>query len=146
MTEEITPQPQQQEESGQSQRFWKVLALIVVLTASFVVIIAFSATSTPLLGKTTPVRSDSVFEAKALQEFKGGFEGAVYLDTNCVPVENDTKLSCVAIISRKDSREKYLYEHLIEIPCLNRDEQVRVEGTRNDIRIIRLSEPTMDHD
>ncbi|MBI2938078.1 MAG: hypothetical protein HYY22_07725 [Thaumarchaeota archaeon] len=147
MTEEAIQQPPQ-EPQKEGQRFWRVIALIIVLTASFVVVIAFSANSnTPLLGgDPTPVRSDSIFMAKPLQEFKGGFEGYIYADTNCVPADNDTKLNCIAIISRDNmTKEKYFYSHPIEVPCLNRDELVKVEGTRADLRIIRLVKPTMEH-
>lgn len=122
--------------------------LIVVLAAAFVVVITVAANgNTPLLGgNPVPVKGGSVFEAKPLQDFKGSFEGYIFADTNCVPVDNDTKLKCIAIISRDNStQEKYLYSHPIEIPCLNRDELVKVEGTRADLRIIRLSAPTMQH-
>lgn len=122
--------------------------LIIVLTASFVVVMTFLANvNTPLLGgNPVPVRRDSVFVARPLQDFKGGFEGYIYADTNCVPVDNNTKLNCIAIISRDNTtQEKYLYSHPVEVPCLNRDELVKVEGTRADLRIIRLVKPTMQH-
>ena len=147
MSEEAIQQPQR-EPQKEGQRFWRVIMLIIVLTASFVVVMTFLANvNTPLLGgNPVPVRRDSVFVARPLQDFKGGFEGYIYADTNCVPVDNNTKLNCIAIISRDNTtQEKYLYSHPVEVPCLNRDELVKVEGTRADLRIIRLVKPTMQH-
>ncbi|MCL4435444.1 MAG: hypothetical protein M1503_06195 [Thaumarchaeota archaeon] len=147
MSEDAIQQPQR-EPQKEGQRFWRVIMLIIVLTASFVVVMTFLANvNTPLLGgNPVPVRRDSVFVARPLQDFKGGFEGYIYADTNCVPVDNNTKLNCIAIISRDNTtQEKYLYSHPVEVPCLNRDELVKVEGTRADLRIIRLVKPTMQH-
>ncbi len=150
MTEETAPPPSSpQQQKEENQRFWRVITLIVVLAAAFVVVIVVAAanSNTPLLGGNPAlIKGGSVFVAKPLQDFKGGFEGIIFADTNCVPVDNDTKLNCIAIVSRDNStQEKYLYSHPIEIPCLNRDELVKVEGTRADLRIIRLSAPTMQH-
>ena len=127
-------------------RRWRlngVWLLIVVLIAILVVLVVFQANS--VLPNKVTVGKPDVFEAKPMQKYSGNFEGIIYADTNCMPVDNETRLNCIAVISRNGEIEKYYYSHPVEIPCLNRDEQVRVEGTVSDLRIIRLSAPSMKH-
>ncbi len=124
-----------------SRRIW---LLPVLLVAVFITMVVYPTPSSSLGRSSSTVKND-VFEATPLQEYNSDFEGSVDADTNCMLLENNTKYRCVAIILRNRNHERFVYSHDAKIPCLSKDEWVRVSGDKNAVFVTRLSEPKMTH-
>ncbi|WP_148882243.1 hypothetical protein [Thermococcus aciditolerans] len=70
----------------------------------------------------------------------------VLADTNCIPDQTNTKLTCIAIIDANGEVLKVRYTHPIEVPCLARGDKVNISmNSHSSVEIVRLGAPSMEH-
>ncbi|ACS90758.1 MULTISPECIES: hypothetical protein [Thermococcaceae] len=70
----------------------------------------------------------------------------VLADTDCIPNNDYTKLTCTAIINANGEILKVRYTHPIEVPCLSKGDNVNISMKNNStVKIIRTSRPSMEH-
>ncbi|NJE02863.1 hypothetical protein [Thermococcus sp. MV11] len=70
----------------------------------------------------------------------------VLTDTNCIPDQTNTKLTCIAIIDANGEVLKVNYTHPIEVPCLARGDKVNISmNSHSSVEIVRLGAPSMEH-
>ena len=70
----------------------------------------------------------------------------VLADTNCIPDQTGTRLTCTAIIDANGEVLKVRYTHPIEVPCLARGDKVNISmNSHSSVKIVRLGAPSMEH-
>ncbi|NJE04670.1 hypothetical protein E3E36_00590 [Thermococcus sp. M36] len=94
-----------------------------------------------------PEKRQDVFHGVLVEGKPLNSENALVLaDTDCIPNQEYTELTCTAVVTAGGEVLKVRYTHPIDVPCLSRGDKVKISMKDNSsVFIVREGRPSMEH-